>query len=264
MPENFQFFEGRVALVTGGASGIGEAITSRLVELGARVAVWDVRDDLLEALAATHGDRILVRKVDVGDVTAVDEAAEDLRGKWGGIDHLVNNAGIIGKRMTVAETDRINLERVLTVNVMSAFHVSSAFIRVGGATSQRSIVNLSSTAARTGGAPGSIAYATSKGAITSFTYALAKELSRRATGRTLYILDEPTTGLHFHDVAKLMEVLHSLVDQGNTVVVIEHNMDFVMDLCHRILVMVEGEVMMVGTPAEVRANKQVLDAYLGS
>ncbi len=177
MPENFQFFEGRVALVTGGASGIGEAITSRLVELGARVAVWDVRDDLLEALAATHGDRILVRKVDVGDVTAVDEAAEDLRGKWGGIDHLVNNAGIIGKRMTVAETDRINLERVLTVNVMSAFHVSSAFIRVGGATSQRSIVNLSSTAARTGGAPGSIAYATSKGAITSFTYALAKELS---------------------------------------------------------------------------------------
>jgi excinuclease ABC subunit A len=65
---------------------------------------------------------------------------------------------------------------------------------------------------------------------------LAKELSRRATGRTVYILDEPTTGLHFEDVRKLLEVLHRLVESGNTVIVIEHNLeviktaDWVLDL----------------------------------
>ncbi len=56
---------------------------------------------------------------------------------------------------------------------------------------------------------------------------LAKELSARATGRTLYMLDEPTTGLHFHDITKLLEVLHELVETGNTVVVIEHNLEVI-------------------------------------
>ena len=85
---------------------------------------------------------------------------------------------------------------------------------------------------------------------------LSKELSRRATGRTLYILDEPTTGLHFEDVRKLLEVLHSLVDQGNTVVVIEHNLDVVKTADWIIDIGPEGgdgggEIVAVGTPEKV-------------
>ena len=56
---------------------------------------------------------------------------------------------------------------------------------------------------------------------------LSKELSKRSTGKTLYILDEPTTGLHFDDVKKLLKILHTLVDEGNTVIVIEHNLDVI-------------------------------------
>jgi excinuclease ABC subunit A len=85
---------------------------------------------------------------------------------------------------------------------------------------------------------------------------LSKELSRRATGKTLYILDEPTTGLHFEDVRKLLEVLHRLVDTGNTVVVIEHNLD-VIKTADWVIDLgpgggdAGGRIVAVGTPAEV-------------
>ena len=69
---------------------------------------------------------------------------------------------------------------------------------------------------------------------------LSKELSRRATGKTIYILDEPTTGLHFEDIAKLLEVLHELVDNGNTVIVIEHNLDVIKTADHVIDMGPEG------------------------
>jgi excinuclease ABC subunit A len=97
---------------------------------------------------------------------------------------------------------------------------------------------------------------------------LAKELSRRATGQTLYILDEPTTGLHFEDVRKLLEVLHALVDQGNTVVVIEHNLEVIKTADWVIDLGPEGgsgggEIVAVGTPEDVvTAGKGFTGGYL--
>src|SRR5213079_2484892 len=97
---------------------------------------------------------------------------------------------------------------------------------------------------------------------------LATELSRRATGRTLYILDEPTTGLHFADVERLLEVLHRLVDAGNTVVVIEHNLDVVKTADHVIDLGPEGgkaggEVIAEGTPEAVaRVRRSFTGRYL--
>ena len=90
---------------------------------------------------------------------------------------------------------------------------------------------------------------------------LSRELSKRDTGKTLYILDEPTTGLHFHDIAQLLDVLHRLRDDGNTIVVIEHNLDVIKTADWIIDLGPEGgsgggTIVATGTPEEVAKNKK--------
>jgi excinuclease ABC subunit A len=97
---------------------------------------------------------------------------------------------------------------------------------------------------------------------------LSKELSKRGTGRTLYILDEPTTGLHFEDTRKLLDVLTKLVDQGNTIVVIEHNLDVIKSADYVIDLGPEGgaaggRIIAAGTPEEVaRAGQSATGRFL--
>ena len=94
---------------------------------------------------------------------------------------------------------------------------------------------------------------------------LAKELSKRSTGRTLYILDEPTTGLHSHDIKKLLDILQAFVNTGNTVVVIEHNLDVIKTADHIIDMGPEGgesggQIIAQGTPEQVAGEK---DSFTG-
>ncbi|MCQ2610087.1 MAG: ATP-binding cassette domain-containing protein, partial [Lachnospiraceae bacterium] len=95
---------------------------------------------------------------------------------------------------------------------------------------------------------------------------LATELAKRSTGRTIYVLDEPTTGLHFYDVHKLIDILQKLTDQGNTVVVIEHNLDVIKQADYIIDLGPEsgdmgGEVIATGTPLEVSKIKKSYTGY---
>lgn len=170
-------FQNTVTLITGGAQGIGKSIALKLLEQGARLVIWDIQPALLDALKKIAPDQIETGVVDVTQKDQIAAAIHAAVTRFGGLDYLVNNAGIIGKHMSVQSYDELEFDRVMDTNLKSCFLVSNAFINAPATTAQRAIVNLSSIAARTGGMIGNIAYATTKGAIKSFTVALAKELA---------------------------------------------------------------------------------------
>ena len=158
-----------VVLVTGGAGGIGAAIVGAVLDAGGKAVVWDL------ASPAVSDPRVHAARVDVSDGAAVDAAIAALPEGFAPT-HLVNNAGIIGRAAPIAELDAAEIDRVLGVNLRSVLLCTAAFVRARAPHPGAAIVNLSSIAARTGGAPGNALYATTKGAIVSLTRAAAREL----------------------------------------------------------------------------------------
>jgi NAD(P)-dependent dehydrogenase (short-subunit alcohol dehydrogenase family) len=161
----------RRALVTGAGAGIGAAIARRLDAEGARVLVADRDGDAASAVASGLGDGAIARTVDVVDEDAVRATMDEARRRWGGLDVVVNNAGI-GVAGTVEHTEAHELRRVLEVNVMGTFLVMRHAIPLLRAAGGGAIVNMASIAALIG-LPGRAAYSASKGAIDALTRAAA-------------------------------------------------------------------------------------------
>lgn len=173
-------FSGKTAIVTGGSRDIGRAISVKLASEGANVVVNYFSneadaDTTLAEIAKTGGGKAIKVRADVSDAEQVDGLVEAARGAFGDeIGILVNNAGGLVARKTLAEMDEAFFNHVMQLNLTSTFLATRAAVPF--MTSGSAIVNLASIAGRDGGGGGASAYATSKGAVMTFTRAMAKEL----------------------------------------------------------------------------------------
>ncbi|MCX8092449.1 MAG: glucose 1-dehydrogenase [Verrucomicrobiae bacterium] len=175
--------QGKRALVTGAGQGLGEAITRHLLEAGADVAIHyrssAAGAQALKDLALRLGRRAEIFQADLTDEAAATRLVEQAVRFLGGLQVLINNAGDLLQRRSLEQLDPEFLARTLAVNLSSMVWVTRAAVpelaKAGGA----SIVNVSSLAGRKGGHPGSLAYATAKGAVLTWTRALAAELADR-------------------------------------------------------------------------------------
>lgn len=173
--------KGKRVLITAGAQGIGEAITRRFIEAGSHVAIhYFSSESVANRLVGEATDRGLKAIAVQGDLTQREDAkriANEIQSALGGLEILINNAGSLVERRFHSEVDDKHWQTVWDVNVTSAQNMSQAVAELLAEGGASSIVNLASLAGRKGGHPGSLAYATSKGAILTWTRALANELA---------------------------------------------------------------------------------------
>lgn len=168
-------YEGRCAIVTGGASGLGKQVAARIVAEGGKVALWDLNADALDAtkdeIGATH-----VQALDVSDEAAVAAAAKDSAAALGKIDILVCSAGITGATATVWDYPVDSWSRVIDINLNGLFYCNRAVVPFMLDNGYGRIVNLASVAGKEGN-PNASAYSASKAGVIGFTKSLGKELA---------------------------------------------------------------------------------------
>ncbi len=170
-------FEGRTAVVTGGAAGIGLAVAKRLTLSGARVALWDLDARALAAAAAGLGHGTLTHPVDVADAGAVARAAAATARELGRIDALVCSAGVAGANATTWEYPVDEWKRVFDINVNGVFYCNRAVVPEMMKHDYGRIVNIASVAGKEGN-PNASAYSASKAAVMGLTKSIGKELAK--------------------------------------------------------------------------------------
>jgi 3-oxoacyl-[acyl-carrier protein] reductase len=166
--------KGRVAIVTGGAQGIGRAAVERFIASGAKVAIWDMDIALAEKTAVAFGSAVKAYKVDVTDVASVESGRDAVLKDHGRIDILVNNAGIAGANATVWETSLDEWRKVMRINLDGPFICCRAIVPVMIRQDYGRIVNIASIAGKEGN-PNAAHYSASKAGVIGLTKSLAKE-----------------------------------------------------------------------------------------
>lgn len=169
-------FDGKTAIVTGGAQGIGGAVAAGLAKGGARVAIWDMDADLAGQTAATIGHGAIALVVNVADPASVHSAFEATAQAFGRVDILVNSAGITGANAPVKDYPLEEFERIVAINLTGTFLVNKAVIPMMEAQNYGRIVNIASVAGKEGN-PNASAYSASKAGVIGFTKSLGKELA---------------------------------------------------------------------------------------
>jgi 3-oxoacyl-[acyl-carrier protein] reductase len=172
----FPSLQDKVALVTGAAGTMGRAVVQALLAEGCRVVMVDRAEQPLHALEAECGARAFGVVCDIADADAVTRAHRQVQQRWGDIDVLINNAGILSNHKIEATTVA-EWRAVLAANLDGAMFWSQAVVPAMKARRWGRIVNTSSLAAKTGGLTAGTAYAVSKGAIGALTFSLARELA---------------------------------------------------------------------------------------